>query len=253
MAKGNFRNDSALEKQLNQKILKELQKPYYGVSLQYPNAEQNPYNSEQDRSGIDAIFASQHIFQIDGYKNVDFKSATSWIAESGKTGLGTFAFELSFLNENDELRDGWLFGDKYSFTEYYSLQWLWKKPEISQKYVQSAEDIGKVETLIVSKSKVQDYARSLNITESNFRGLSVWLASKSNDERIAYEHYYEKSGSKLKIFSKKIELSLQPERPGQQARLLCSTQLPERPVNLLIPKKDLIAMAPKSAHFFYSL
>ncbi len=234
MSDSYFKRDSSLEKELN-KILMAALGEREDVEFLYPRRNDD-YDFKKDNSGIDAIVSSEKIFGDSTPKNVDFKSATSWVANSNQAGLRTFAFELSFLNRSREFCDGWLFGDKYSETEYYSLQWLWKRDDFLRGRIESISDIGKAESLLVAKKDVQEYARNLNITPNNYRHISQWLFDFPSGVNI---DYYD-TGRRVAISEKKSEYFLIPDK--KNPRITCSKYLAEAPVNLLIPKEDLIEM-----------
>ena len=49
--------------------------------------------------------------------NIDEKAAATYFNKD----IPTFSLEVFFHNESDELREGWLFGDKYASTETFCL------------------------------------------------------------------------------------------------------------------------------------
>jgi hypothetical protein len=98
--------------------------------------------------GVDVILESK-----DCNYNIDEKAQLYYINKS----LPTFAFEVDFINRNNELAQGWLFNNDL-LTDYYFLIW----PNATQNDLSKikAEDFTTLDCLMISKKKIQSYLQS---------------------------------------------------------------------------------------------
>lgn len=141
---------------------------------------------------------------------VDEKAATQYINK----GLPTFALELSFV-VGDKVVDGW-FVDDNKDTEYYEFQWI--KADTNDTWNLQEKDITEVEYMLVSKQAIRDYLSQ--------QGYSVEkLKEKAKDIReIGKDGQAEKETGKSYWFFN-------------------STRLAEKPINLILQKKELERLA----------
>lgn len=186
-------------------------------------------DKKTQNTGVDFVITSEEIFGYDLPYKVDFKAALNYIRpmkdkfNNKPKKMPTFAFELSFLNESHEVREGWLFGEKYNNTEYYMLGWVWADLpffyneagyiEVNSENL-NYEDIREVEIMIIHKESLRNYAKKYKIDEA-----SALIKSKEMRNNRTY----------------KISLGKNNTYPT----LNYSTTLDEEPVNLVIPTNDL--------------
>lgn len=92
--------------------------------------------------------------------NIDEKAAATYFNKD----IPTFSLEIFFHNETNELREGWLFGDKYGSTETYLFIWGWNEgKEIF------SDNINKLEVCSVKNSALQeDIDKRFNLNKDNF-------------------------------------------------------------------------------------
>ena len=196
----------------------------------------NQYDIIQDskiqKTGVDFILNSKKIFKYDLPYKVDFKAALTYTKpikdDNGNkpSKMPTFAFELSFLNPDKQEREGWLFGNNYSNTEYYMVAWVWADlpNKDSGNFIRANmdnfnyENIEEVEVMIIKKSKLQNYARRYGIDRESAHIYSQSMRNKN--KKYTYLNKY-----------------------GNFPRLHYTSFLNEEPVNLVIHNDDLKEMA----------
>lgn len=243
MKKSNFDTDLSNEsiiKSLIKKRLREIGKTKIFES-----------SSDEDRHGSDIKVSSVEIFHDTNIYHIDLKSATNYRKVVGNSSIPTFAFELQFLNEKKEVKDGWLYGDQYSLTDYYLLSWVWVETEEKTKpWIELKEsDIAEIEYLIVPKKAITDYLKKYEMKKENYK-------NKINDFKkqiIEYYHGKKEYAVCLKMKNgkyKSAELSLSNPKKYKNCvyktvhlpKLFYSVNLPEKPINVVIEKtvlKDL--------------
>lgn len=155
-------------------------------------------------SGKDVLFTNKQENEF----IVDEKAALHYV----NMDIPTFAFELSFINANGVLSDGWLFDDS-KVTTHYLL--IWVKSINKTPYIKSCNDITSLETLLISRSKVK------KILESN-------LLDKNNLLSLA------------DVFrNKNINSSETKSEVHHKFKLFYTGKLAEKPINIVISKKLL--------------
>lgn len=140
------------------------------------NIERN-YDVSKQNKGVDVILESKSGSLI----NIDEKTATDYFNKD----IPTFVLEISFLKDN-VLKEGWLFGNKYSDTDTYLFCWGWK--EDTNKDL-SVENIKHIEAYSIRKSKLQKLLDDkYDLNKYNYKK-KVELAideinELSNDEKV---------------------------------------------------------------------
>ncbi|HEM5494890.1 hypothetical protein HO906_05355 [Streptococcus suis] len=165
---------------------------------------------------------------IDGYlKNniaADEKIATHYVNSS----LNTFAFEINYLKDNNIL-DGWLFGDKYSETIYYILGYLKCKDIMEKDWTNIKKDnIEQIDLIFVKKESIHNFLLEFDITKENYHEKSQKLRNhlkntNSRDKQV---------NIKVNGTTKSIRWYLSP-----------GNHYYENPLNILIQKADLCDLA----------
>ncbi len=190
-------------------------------------------DEKTQNTGVDFVITSEDIFGYDLPYKVDFKAALNYIKpmkdkyNNKPQKMPTFAFELSFKNKYCEEREGWLFGEKYNNTEYYMLGWVWADLpffynekgfiEVKSKTL-NYKDIKEVEIMIIHKESIRNYANKHKINEESAITISKEMRNKNTYERF---------------------LGLKNDYP----KIRYSSNLDEKPVNLVISTNDLEKMA----------
>lgn len=205
-------------------------------------------SSDEDRHGSDIKVSSVEIFHDTNIYHIDLKSATNYRKVVGNSSIPTFAFELQFLNEKKEVKDGWLYGDQYSLTDYYLLSWVWVETEEKTKpWIELKEsDIAEIEYLIVPKKAITDYLKKYEMEKENYkikiRDFKIQIREYMNGKKEYAVHLKKQNGN-----YKSAELSLSNPQKYKNSiyktvylpKLFYSGSLPEKPINVIIEKAKL--------------
>ena len=158
-------------------------------------------DKKRQLSGVDIICKHG---DIPGELLIDEKAATSWANRE----IGTFAFELSFLLGEREIEGWFLERDRKSETTHWLCVW----PRTSGGQINSVEDIISAEVVLIECKSLRRWARR--------------IAGKSTI-------YLEDCIQNLRN-SREIR-----EMEWAGLRVIISRNLPEQPINLLVPKEIL--------------
>ena len=105
--------------------------------------------------GIDTIF------EMNGYQyKCDEKAALDFTNEQKGRKLNTFCLELSFLNRNDGLMEGWFVNDKMENNSYLFV-WVDKS---DYDIIHNANEIREAEIALVLKQDIYDYLYTIGWT-----------------------------------------------------------------------------------------
>lgn len=156
------------------------------------------YDKSRQVKGIDIEFT---------YNGHRYKCDEKAAIHCANTGLPTFALEISMLNRGGKEHRGW-FVDDTKVNDSYMFIWV---DGMTNKHIQSVEDIKEVEIILVRREKILNYLSSMGWTLNN-------LINKSNKIRTNPNEYL----GTLKQFGCKFAYS---------------TQLVEKPVNFLLPRE----------------
>ncbi|WP_239747758.1 hypothetical protein [Mammaliicoccus sp. P-M56] len=127
------------------------------------------FNVSKQNKGVDVILKSNNGSII----NIDEKAATEHLNK----GLPTFVLEIYFLKD-EILKDGWLFGEKYSDTDTYLFCWIWT--EDTDK-VLSVENIKHIEAYSIRKSELKQLLNdNYGINKLNYKQKSKLAAKEIN-------------------------------------------------------------------------
>ena len=121
--------------------------------------------------------------------------------------LKTYSLELSFINRNNEVQDGWFINDKLENNSYV---FVWIDNEFGKETVTVA---------IVMKDKIFDYLKTLGWSKEN---LIKKMKQIRNGEQTSFGNIYE-NGCKFSY----------------------STKLVEQPINILLPRNKYEELADK--------
>lgn len=164
------------------------------------------YDIETQMSGVDVQFDHQDLSGI----LVDEKASTHYVNRN----IPTFAFELDFKITTGDVVQGWFY-DEHKRTEYYLLSWIRASRD---RYFQ-AEDIIKLDTLLVSRVAIQDMLSDYGMTKDlanahaqEIRSMNIRGVSQRDLRNRPYYFYY-------------------------------SDYLSEAPINLIVRKEKLIEIA----------
>jgi len=168
-------------------------------------------DKETQVGGVDMTFT------MDGNDyRCDEKAAITW------RDLNTYAFEVTIVNKANTVQEGWLVNDKMN-NDSYALIWLDRNERKTEKVKYADVPFDKIAVAIVKKKKLLDYLASINWTKEH-------LVRKANKIRF----YGDKNYGNL--FSDKCKFYF-------------STDLPEKPVNVLLPRKKVEELADKVFSF----
>jgi len=141
---------------------------------------------------------------------IDEKAATSWANRE----ISTFAFELSFLLGDKELEGWFLQRERRNQTTHWLCVW----PRTEGGDISNANDIVKLEAMLIQCKSVRRWARRM--ASKTERGLEDCMRLLRNNDSIN-------------------------EINWAGLRILISRNLPEQPINLLIPKDILRSLSGK--------
>ena len=127
--------------------------------------------------------------------------------------LNTFALEISFINTRKDITDGW-FVDKNKVNNSYLFVWI---DEADSEEIHSVDEIHKAEIALVKKENIAKYLRSLGFDREKL------VDTAYNMRANAIEH-----NGNAKTMGYKFTHSM---------------KLNEAPINVLIPRKNLIKMS----------
>ena len=162
---------------------------------------------ERQLTGIDVICIHP---EIDGEMLIDEKAATSWAHRE----IETFAFELSFLLYEKEL-EGW-FLDMDKEKKSKTTHWLCVWPRTAGEQIQSVSDIVTAEAILIESQMLRRWARRMAARDPiSLDSVMESLRGDSDKDEIQWAGL----------------------------RVLISRGLPEKPINLLIPKDILRSLA----------
>lgn len=229
MAESNFKSDLFTEDIITDWIEENF-------NNMFPSYRPDNYFSKNkiiglQHKGVDFSIRNMEIFSDSDIHAVDCKVASKYIKpmkdKNGEkqSSLPTFAFELSYI-KNNQLHEGWLYGDKYSETEYYMIAWAWADlPYIGSGFntkVNSNDitlnNIEEIEIMIINKKDIQDYAHNLSVTKNNFMRVSERIKELNETRKVLVNS-------------------------DNKASIVYSIDIPERPVNMVIKKEILLKLA----------
>jgi len=162
---------------------------------------------EMQLSGVDVSCRHPETNEV---IKIDEKAATSWANRE----ISTFAFELSFLLGNKEVEGWFLQREKRSQTTHWLCVW----PRTEGGNISDAKDIVRLEAMLIHCNSVRRWARRM--ASKTERGLDDCMRLLRNNDSIN-------------------------EINWAGLRILISRNLPEQPINLLIPKDILRALSGK--------
>ena len=158
-------------------------------------------DKKRQLSGVDIICKHG---DIPGELLIDEKAATSWANRE----IGTFAFELSFLLGDREIEGWFLERDRKSETTHWLCVW----PRTSGGQINSVEDIVSAEVVLIECKSLRRWAR--RIAGRSTICLEDCIQNLRNSREIR-------------------------EMEWAGLRVIISRNLPEQPINLLVPKEIL--------------
>ena len=176
--------------------------------------DKNFYNKcktfERVNDKVNQVKGIDVIFELNDKKYVcDEKAAIRYVNRY----LNTFAMELSFINRNNTLNNGWLLDDK-KINDSFLLIYIDKA---KNDILQNEDDIEDIELILIRKIKILEYLETLGWTKDK-------LIEKSNRIRINED---ENCGS----FKE------------NGCKFVCSKQLFEKPVNVLLLRENLRSLS----------
>jgi len=139
---------------------------------------------------------------------IDEKAATSWAHRE----ISTFALELSFLLKEKEI-EGWFFPRN---EKTLTTHWIFVWPRTSGGNITALEDIISAEVMLIETKEFRRWVRRMASKSDISLDQCISLLRNSESEK---------------------------EINWGGLRILISRQLPEQPINILIPKDILMAIS----------
>lgn len=209
--KSTFRKNLEIEEEISQW----LHQHFYSTDIFERAVKIN--ESDLQHKGVDVYLQSHTIFKDRREHAVDEKAAMTYVKRDHKESpLPTFAFELNYLKD-DQLKEGWVYGDKYTNTEYYHIMWIWadvsKKGQFKYTWQEiNQQNITKVKGLFIKKSVIQNYLSELNIRQQNLWVLRSQLQTRKKPiiqldsfSKVMISHYLKEKPMNIVINAKKLE------------------------------------------------
>lgn len=183
-----------------------LENNFYPLVESYSSYDKSS-DKEMQLKGIDTTFT------YNGFEyKCDEKAALDYVNGIKGYELKTFCLELSFLDRNDKLQDGWFVKDSLE-TNSYLFVWL---DTAKKDVLEEVSDIDKIEIALVRKEKLIEYLNGLGWTKEN-------LKKKSHNIRFNGDRKFGNCRENGCKFS--------------------NPRLPEQPVNVLISRYKLIQLS----------
>ena len=173
----------------------------------YPKHFENSRRITEKNLQLSGVDVKSNFIGDDEEILIDEKAATSWAFRE----ISTFALELNFLMNGEEI-EGWFFPRK---GKTLTTHWLFIWPRTSGGDINSVEDIISAEIMLMKTRDLRRWIRR--------------MASKSDTSIQECISYLRKSDSEKEI-------------NWCGLRIIISRQLPEQPINILIPKEILMGV-----------
>lgn len=183
---------------------------YFYKKLPLRNYHRNKDMTNQNK-GIDLEFITKK-----GHYVVDEKAAIRY-----PNGLKTFAFEISYVKDG-VIKEGWFFDDTKE-TSHYILIWPIRKDIPPEKL--KIEDIYSAELMLVDRFEFQKYIlKKYNLGKEDFL-------------------------KKAKEIRNKGKIEGPPNIKESSAKYYYSTQLAEKPINIVFRKEELLQSKAVKAYY----
>ena len=239
----NFRNDFNAEKVINEFLRKYFYQKI--VDKNIIKAFRHITDSNLQHEGVDTIIITLRDVEV----HIDEKAALDYAKiDLTEKALPTFAFEISYLNREGVLTEGWLTNSKYSKTEDYLLVWLWVKPDTRMKYLK-CEDILQLEVVVLAK---KDILNTILYNATGDRSLTRFrqVASKQREfmlakklQQVAIENTLSNVDLHLNEYSMENFMSKQGKAPMMKWYLTDISRKAEQPLNIVVNTKILKKLA----------
>lgn len=239
----NFKNDFNAEKVINEFLRKYFYQKI--VDKNIIKAFRHITDPNLQHEGVDTIIITLRDVEV----HIDEKAALDYAKkELTENALPTFAFEISYLNREGVLTEGWLTNSKYRKTEDYLLVWLWIKPDTKMKCLR-CEDILQLEVIVLSKKDILDtilYYATGDRCLTRFRQIAskqraFMLAKKL--QQVAIEDTISNVDLHLNEYSMGNFMSKQTKSPIMKWYLTDISRKTEQPLNIVVNKKILKELA----------
>lgn len=239
----NFKNDFNAEKVINEFLRKYFYQKI--VDKNIIKAFRHITDPNLQHEGVDTIIITLRDVEV----YIDEKAALDYAKKNlTENALPTFAFEISYLNREGVLTEGWLTNSKYRKTEDYLLVWLWIKPDTKMKCLR-CEDILQLEVIVLSKKDILDtilYYATGDRCLTRFRQIAskqraFMLAKKL--QQVAIEDTISSVDLHLNEYSMENFMSKQTKSPIMKWYLTDISRKAEQPLNIVVNKKILKELA----------
>ena len=239
----NFKNDFNAEKVINEFLRKYFYQKI--VDKNIIKAFRHITDPNLQHEGVDTIIITLRDVEV----HIDEKAALDYAKKDlTENALPTFAFEISYLNREGVLTEGWLTNSKYRKTEDYLLVWLWIKPDTKITCLR-CEDILQLEVIVLSKKDILDtilYYATGDRCLTRFRQIAskqraFMLARKL--QQVAIEDTISNVDLHLNEYSMENFMSKQTKSPIMKWYLTDISRKAEQPLNIVVNKKILKELA----------
>lgn len=154
--------------------------------------------------------------------SVDVKCAHDYVKTDISEGsLPTFAFELSFCKNGEEIQ-GWLY-DTSKVTKYYLLSWLWAKKETEFEH----DDILKLECCLVERQNIIAFLAENGLYPANALEINKKIRESGRNGQYKLEEFSD--------FGLKEGFHFYYSKNAKE----------EGPINIVVYKKHLLSLATK--------
>lgn len=239
----NFKNDFNAEKVINEFLRKYFYQKI--VDKNIIKAFRHITDPNLQHEGVDTIIITLRDVEV----HIDEKAALDYAKKDlTENALPTFAFEISYLNREGVLTEGWLTNSNYRKTEDYLLVWLWIKPDTKMKCLR-CEDILQLEVIVLSKKDILDtilYYATGDRCLTRFRQIAskqrAFMVAKKL-QQVAIEDTISNVDLHLNEYSMENFMSNQTKSPIMKWYLTDISRKAEQPLNIVVNKKILKELA----------
>lgn len=174
---------------------------------------------------------------------IDEKAAVYYVNKN----LSTFAFELSYLNREENINTGWFLDDTLKTTHYH-LMWLKTKNKDISPFEIKKEDISEIESMIVEKHTLRKHLEELGYDKNKLKNINKELRKTKdsrrnlNNNNIYLVHTKGLSEGPINLVIKKTELSkialLHMKISDKGVFKVGDSQQLEKPISMVVEEKN---------------
>ena len=194
----------------NSNVISDFLDIYFYPKIFNPNKYkfERIYNKKQQIEGLDIIITN---IENNNQIGIDEKSAVHYINKK----LNTFSLELSFIDKNNNIHEGWLL-DNNKKNNYFLFVWIDKALKTP---LSNIEDIKEIEIALIKKDIILNYLSKLGWSKSKLLTKSKKIRNNPNEYK-----------GNINIHN---------------CKFTSSNHLVEKPINVLLSRNKIIELSNK--------